>query len=343
MNKIILAIAAASVLLVGVNYLLTEHSPVSNLQLIAKKVNSNPHSTWKATVYPRFTYNTEQLKKMFNLKRTKPLRGTFDRAPHHQLKTGDLPDNFDSRKNWPDCSSIKEVRDQSACGSCWAFGAATAMSDRLCISSNQKDQRRISTEELVECCSECGDGCDGGELYPSWNYWKKNGIVTGDIYGDKNSCKPYPFPPCNHHSSGPYDDCSKHDYNTPKCKLQCDNKDYGKSFKKDKIYGLSVYILDDMEDIMTDLVNFGSVEAAFDVYEDFLTYKSGIYQHSHGSLLGGHAIRIIGYGKDNGVKFWICVNSWNSNWGEAGTFKILRGEDHCGIESDVIAGLPKSN
>ncbi len=35
----------------------------------------------------------------------------------------DLPENFDSRDEWPNCPTIKEIRDQASCGSCWAFGA----------------------------------------------------------------------------------------------------------------------------------------------------------------------------------------------------------------------------
>lgn len=31
----------------------------------------------------------------------------------------DLPENFDSRENWPNCPTIREVRDQGSCGSCW--------------------------------------------------------------------------------------------------------------------------------------------------------------------------------------------------------------------------------
>jgi len=92
---------------------------------------------------------------------------------------------------------------------------------------------------------------------------------------------------------------------------------------------------------MQEIFDHGPVEAAFSVYEDFINYKSGVYQHVKGSYLGGHAIKIIGWGVENGVKFWIIVNSWNNGWGDNGQFKILRGKNHVGIESDVVAGIPK--
>jgi cathepsin B len=34
----------------------------------------------------------------------------------------------------------------------------------------------------------------------------------------------------------------------------------------------------------------GPVEAAFTVYADFLTYKTGVYKHTSGSVLGGHGL-----------------------------------------------------
>mmetsp|Transcript_30518 Transcript_30518/g.81405 ORF Transcript_30518/g.81405 Transcript_30518/m.81405 type:complete len:96 (-) Transcript_30518:311-598(-) len=83
----------------------------------------------------------------------------------------------------------------------------------------------------------------------------------------------------------------------------------------------------------------GPVEAAFTVYADFLTYKSGVYQHVTGAELGGHAIKIFGWGTEDGNDYWLVANSWNEDWGDKGTFKILRGSDECGIESDVVAGL----
>ena len=55
--------------------------------------------------------------------------------------------------------------------------------------------------------------------------------------------------------------------------------------------------------------------------------------------MGGHAIRIIGYGQEeDGTKYWLCVNSWNEDWGDKGLFKILRGKNECNIETQGVAG-----
>ena len=44
------------------------------------------------------------------------------------------------------------------------------------------------------------------------------------------------------------------------------------------------------------------MEAAFSVYSDFENYASGIYHHTGGEMMGGHAIKIVGFGTENGVK-----------------------------------------
>ena len=74
---------------------------------------------------------------------------------------------------------------------------------------------------------------------------------------------------------------------------------------------------------------------------DFLSYKSGVYHRIYGSWLGGHAIKILGWGAEGGKPYWLAVNFWNTNWGDKGFFKILRRQDECGIESGIVAGIPK--
>ena len=82
----------------------------------------------------------------------------------------------------------------------------------------------------------------------------------------------------------------------------------------------------------------GPISVAFTVYADFPTYKSGVYKHTTGSALGGHAVEMIGYGNDpTGGDYWLVKNSWNDQWGDAGCFKIARGSDECGIEGSAAS------
>jgi len=257
----------------------------------------------------------------------------------HALK--DLPENFDLREQWPQCESLKEIRDQSKCGSCWPFGAAEAMSDRICIASKGKLQTRVSAENINACCMSCGFGCGGGYPSAAWDFWQQTGVPTGGLYNDTKTCQPYSMPPCDHHIVGPYGPCPDQEYPTPDCKDTC-IKGYPIDFQDDLTFSTSAYsVPNDEQKIMTEIYTLGSVEVDFTVYEDFLNYKSGVYQHTTGNYLGGHAVKAIGWGVENGVKYWIIVNSWNEGWGDKGQIKILRGEDHCGIESDVVAGSPK--
>ena len=250
-----------------------------------------------------------------------------------------LPESFDPRDEYPNCESLREVRDQANCGSCWAFGAVEAMSDRICIHSGQTDQTRVSAENLLDCCSSCGFGCDGGYPQYAWRYWKNTGICTGGLYGDKEYCQPYFLPNCDHHIDGSYGDCPD-TVDAPSCKKNCDTGN-GKDYSTQMTYGSSYYSVSGESKIMQELYENGPVEASFTVYEDFVTYSSGVYQHVTGSYLGGHAIKMIGWGVENGVKYWLCVNSWNNEWGDNGFFKIKRGSNECGIENSVNAGLPK--
>lgn len=56
--------------------------------------------------------------------------------------------------------------------------------------------------------------------------------------------------------------------------------------------------------------------------------------------MGYHAVRIVGWGEENHVKYWIVANSWGKDWGENGFFRILRNEYECSIESYMRALVP---
>jgi len=49
----------------------------------------------------------------------------------------------------------------------------------------------------------------------------------------------------------------------------------------------------------------GPIEGSFGVYKDFMSYKSGVYIKKSDDHVGAHAIKIIGWGSENGQDYWI--------------------------------------
>jgi len=323
---------------------------------IIQEIN-NKQSTWTAHHNPRF-YNQP-------IGIAKNLCGA-KKMPREMLKTLPdvniininktfeelgLPDEFDSATNWPQCADvINDIRDQSNCGCCWAFGAAEAASDRLCIATNAKIKVPLSSQDMCFCAEE--DGCNGGMLYTAWERIKSDGLVTGGQYQNTGPfgsgwCSAFELPHCHHHGpqgNDPYPDEGQPGCpsvtSSPPCPQSCDSDAVSphNDFDNDK-YGFSgtISFLQSASAIAKSIYEGGPVETAFTVYSDFENYASGVYQHTSGTILGGHAVRIVGWGSDNGVDYWKVANSWNPYWGEDGYFRIVRGDDDCGIESGAMA------
>lgn len=249
------------------------------------------------------------------------------------MTRGALPDTFDAREQWPKCAAtIGEIRDQSSCGSCWAFATVEVAGDRTCIKKDGAVDVEISPEDLNSCCSSCGYGCNGGYPIMAMQWWVSNGIVTGGNYGSNVGCQPYSIKPC---PSG----CPSSP--TPPCKKTCING-YPTAYADDKHHASSAYnVNSNPTNIQQEIFNNGPVEAAFQVYQDFFNYKSGVYHHVSGGYAGGHAVKVLGWGTENGTPYWLVANSWNTTWGDNGFFKIKRGNNECGFESGIVAGMAK--
>ena len=305
---------------------------------------------WIAHTNPRFENSTfEQVKKLcgtiIDSQTVDTNLALYENIP--LISTADIPDTYDAINAKPECASvIGHVRDQSDCGSCWAFGTVESFNDRRCLMYS--DQTIYSAEDILSCCSgiRCGlsQGCNGGNPTAAWKWLTTTGVTSGgdfDTVQSGSSCNPYPFAPCSHHVDSELPNCPTSEYETPQCNEKCIDTKYTKSYKEDKVLAKTSYTIQGESNIMADIFLNGPVTAAFTVYEDFTAYKSGVYKHVAGDALGGHAIEIVAYGVDEktGLKYWKCKNSWNSAWGEEGFFKILRGVDECGIESSVSAGL----
>jgi cathepsin B len=268
-------------------------------------------SQWVATTDNQFSnMSEEEIKSMLQTRLPESREDMpFPRVSYKNLREfTDLPDNFDSRNQWKDC--IHGILDQGRCGSCWAFGASEAHSDRLCIASGGKINTVLSSQDLVSC-DKNNFACNGGYLDKTWDYIEEHGLVTED-------CWPY----------------SSQGGAVEKCRTQCTVA--SKEWKK--YTGKNTRSFRDSDDAKTDIMTYGPLETGFLVYQDFMSYKSGIYKHKSGSLLGGHAIKVIGWGTEGKTKYWIAANSWKTSWGEKGFFRIEEGE--CQFDDNMIVSDP---
>jgi len=270
-------------------------------------------------------------KKMMGAKKMNPRLRPAAKV-HDVNVVASLPASFDARTQWPNCTG--GVLDQGRCGSCWAFGAAEAMSDRMCIRGGKNTFLQLAALDLT-VNDMMNDGCQGGDPGTAWMYGQSKGLVSEAClpYGTWETPKAGPVPTCK----PPAEPCLPNTFvPTPPQETKCET---GAVFANDKHKLKSVYSLTSVNDIMTDLVTNGPVEAAFTVFEDFVHYKSGVYKHTSGGMLGGHAVKIIGYGTLNGEAYWTVQNSWTTTWGAGGYFLIAKGVDECGIEDEVVAGM----
>jgi cathepsin B len=323
-----------------------------------EKINSSPGVLWKAGMTERFGHLPVGASKNLcgvKAESAEDLRAGVAAGRYGRISKREgleAPESFDAAEKWPECAkTITDIRDQSNCGCCWAFGAAEAISDRLCIATGGKVQVPLSAQETCFCAQS--DGCDGGMLATGWEYTKKHGLATGGQYKGSGPfgagmCNDFSLPHCHHHGpqgSDPYPDENKPGCpattESPQCPKSCDADakapyDDFASYRY-KFDGEVNQVDSDETAIMHEIMTNGPVEAAFSVYSDFENYVSGIYHATSSQMMGGHAIKITGWGAEDGVKYWKVQNSWNPHWGEKGYFRIKRGTDECGIEDQVVA------
>jgi len=272
--------------------------------------------------------------------------------PAHLLGDEAIPESFDSETNWPKCAKIiGDIRDQSNCGCCWAFAGAEAASDRMCIATDASLQLPLSAQDVCFCAGGIfSGGCDGGQIDTPWSFIKGKGAVTGGQYKGSGPfgaglCSDFSMPHCHHH--GPQGEDPYPAEGAPGCPSQrsascprkCDDTATGDhtDFSSDKYsYTGQTETASGEKQIQQMIMTGGPVETAFTVYSDFENYASGIYHHVSGGMAGGHAVKMVGWGVDGGVKYWKVANSWNPYWGEKGYFRIRRGNSEGGIEDQVI-------
>jgi len=234
--------------------------------------------------------------------KTKTNKKTFHIS---KLPRGNYPTSLDWRnKDGEDWTT--PVKDQgSSCSSCWAFSATGVVESRINIALNNSTYDIDLSEQDLISCSNAGN-CSGGYESDALNYMKTTGIV-------KESCFPY---------SGTDESCSN----------KCDN------WENELVKVLDYHLISSSVSSIKQAINdYGPITAYMDVYSDFFNYTGGIYYHTTLNYEALHAINIVGY-NDTG-EYWICKNSWGTDWGESGFFRVDYNETSFDWDPNYYTGV----
>ena len=245
------------------------------------------------------------------------------------IKYAGLPPAFDWSDKAPGAPDgyIEPMRDQLTCGSCFAFTGTSMLAARARIKNKALNENNLMlSPQAVVSCTGYAQGCNGGFAYLVAKYSMDFGLATD---------------PCFPYEAGIVLD------KQPKCSKQCTDP-------SQKIYASSVryvggYFGNCSEvAMMHELVNMGPLGVGITVPRSFEEYRSGVYvedQRDESAKVAvpykpfeptGHAVLIVGYGVDKGVKYWRVKNSWGRHFGETGYFRVRRGTDEISIESMAV-------
>jgi cathepsin X len=221
---------------------------------------------------------------------------------------------------------IKNQHLPQYCGSCWAQCVASSLSDRIKIMKKGAWPDVNIAPQVFVSCSTADNGCHGGDMINAFKYGHENELTdeTCSIYHGRGldngySCSPVAI--CRN--------CNQHD--------DCFIPDEYNVFKVAKYGNVS-----GEKNIMAEIAKNGPVACAIDATDElYLNYTGGIFEDKTGASELNHGISVVGFGVEDGVKYWHVRNSWGETWGEKGFFRVVRGINNIGIESDCSFGIPE--
>lgn len=207
---------------------------------------------------------------------------------------GDAPERVD----WREKGAVTPIKDQSACGSCWAFSTVGATESAYFI--NAGTLYDLSEQQLVDCAKRPtyeAEGCHGGWPWSVMDYVKDHGLCQQSEY-------PY---------TAKDGECKDN-----ACKVVVQSK--GK-----------VQLPQGDEESLANAVAINPVSVVLDASQ-FQLYTGGILTKCTENI--NHAVLAVGYGEENGIKYWTIKNSWGQKWGEQGYIRIEKdvgGMGRCAI------------
>jgi len=295
-----------------------------------EKHNSKQGITWTAAVNVFADYTDAEFKALLGHRRLgkwwlRPLRPAPPAASFRQAAVVRRHD--EARVDWrQNLVSSNYVKQQGACGSCWAVAAAGALEIHAEIAMKQQHSKQVpknvSFKQLVDCTpnpEHCGGdgGCEGATSELAFDYASKHGLHDAEHY---------------------HGNINRDEHCTASSK---------KSLPYLKLGSYVRLETNKLKPLMEALANVGPVSVSVDA-SDWNMYGGGIFNDCKRDSVVNHAVLALGYGHDpkSGLKYWLIRNSWGTDWGEDGFVRLQRHDaddadwdaGYCGFDTDPKQG-----
>mmetsp|Transcript_1299 Transcript_1299/g.3719 ORF Transcript_1299/g.3719 Transcript_1299/m.3719 type:complete len:407 (+) Transcript_1299:57-1277(+) len=250
--------------------------------------------------------------------------------------------------NWTKLEATRQIRNQLACGSCWALATAGLLQAHSEIHQPWHLSRTFSPQELLACVPnplECGGkgGCRGASPGLALDWISKHGSTPAEVY-------PY---------VGVDSVCFKPDVTLASRSQASLQKEMDAIFQPGvksvpttslaRSFGMVAWErlpVNAYQPVLRAVYERGPVAVATDSTL-WSTYGGGVFDSCSKDPVVQHSVLIIGFGESMGhvvhrmLKYWLIQNSWGKHWGEKGHMRVLRTEDegsNCGIDTQPQLG-----
>jgi cathepsin L len=209
-----------------------------------------------------------------------------------------------SKFSWTDLGKVTPVRNQSSCGSCWAFAAMGAYESSYLIRNNISID--ASEQDILNCA---GAGtCSGGWYDPVFDFMLTNGVAS-EVNEPYQAIDGF----CSASISKPYRAIN-----------------WGFVTAKNDIPSVS--------EIKDALCQYGPLSVAVNATSAFQAYTGGVFNESANNGIN-HAVTIVGW--DDNKNAWLIKNSWGSWWGDNGYMWIDYNSNNIGYAATWVQAQTK--
>jgi len=293
--------------------------------------NSAPDRLWTAGVNKLWDWTDSELQSLRGWDGSmKPDGGSTRSVRSHAAflqQESDLP----KEKIWSDLTTLKHIKNQQNCGSCWAIAASTVLEGHAEIFSGKP--RTFSAQQIVMCTENpkhCGGdgGCKGATAELAMDWVLKHGCAEDfqvPYTGHDGTCPETGRSPAlemaqllSHGSS---------QSPTPGANA------FGMT-------GWETLPKNQYEPLARAIAERGPVAVSV-AADTWFSYEQGIFNGCGKDAVIDHAVTAMGYGEQDGHLYWVIQNSWGHQWGEQGHIRLQRhaAEEYCGMNNDPQKGV----